>query len=69
MESPPNFSNNASAKTKHSMVSAIIDAAGTAQESVRSLWASFSFFEFLFIGFDGLEIYVGLVLSAKVFFC
>ena len=33
MESPPNFSRSASARTKHNMLSAMMDAAGTAHDN------------------------------------
>ena len=65
IESPPNFSNITSARTIHIILSAIIEAAGTAHESVLSLWASFSFFVAISTDLKDL-IYVGIGFIASL---
>ena len=53
MLSPPNLSRSVSAITRQAMLSATIDAAGTAQESVLSLCANFLFLDLISMDFKG----------------
>ena len=53
LNSPPNLSKIASRIVIQTILSATIDAAGTAQESVRSLCASCTFFVLISIDFKG----------------
>ena len=52
MVSPPNFSKSASANTNANIDSAIIEAAGTEHESVRSLCANFSSLDIISIDLE-----------------
>ena len=68
--SPPNFSSNASQITRHDMLSAIIDAAGTEQESVRSLCANNFSLEIISTDFKGLtNVGIGFIVPDNIIFC
>ena len=67
MLSPPNFSSNASQMTMPAMLSPIIDAAGTEQESVLSLCAKVFLLEIISIDCNGLiSVGIGFMVAERI---